>query len=946
MTSKNYRLKFFRWLIAKPKTAGLFTFLLLSTIVGFIGFQQYKIVKDDEQLVMKNTLHVIHQNIEQSLKNSYTSTLTVALTINDQGIPENFDTISKKLLHSNLPLSAIQLVPKGVVKYVYPMKGNEAAIGLNILETPYLKEEALQSIKNQKMYFAGPIKLKQGGTGIVGRLPVFQGGDFWGFSAVIIKLKELLQTSLAYVDLSKYYFQFSKIDPTTKKEVYFLPIENNFANNYSVSLVVPDGNWKLALTAKQQNYLTAAMLIPTILGLFLAALFGFLITLILKKPAELQLLINQQAEKLLKSEIKFKTIFDQAAVGITNVDPISGKFIEANNQFCELVGFTQQELKEKTYQSITHPDDLANDENNISKIKQGLIRNYSIEKRYITKEGNIIWVNLSVSPLWNENEKPTSTIAVTQDITLRKEAEELVKKTENRYKGIFEDSPLPLWEEDFSEVKKNLEVLGLMHKSEEEVTAYFQQNPNETKKCSALVKVINVNQECLRFNKVDNKEALRMSLSPFIHEESIATFVQQLVAITQEKKKLNLEAIIIDNENQFRNINLRWNIISGYEDTLERVIVSTEDITERKNTEKKIIDSQKQIESLINTIDGIVWECDSKSFCFSFISKKVERILGYTPEEWLASPTFWADHIYPEDRESTVNYCILKTNQQLNHDFEYRMIAKNGSIVWLKDIVNVVVENDNSISLRGIMIDITKNKESEEDLNNSFNLVTEQNKRLLNFSYIVSHNLRSHTSNITSIISLIEMSDSEEEKTDLLLLLKSVSNSLNETMLHLNEVINIRNNIGLVSESVNLNQYIEAAQNVLSEQITAKKATILTQIPRDVVVNYNPAYLESVLYNILSNSIRYSHPDRLPIINIKWLIEDEMNVLQISDNGIGIDLVKNADKIFGMYKTFSNNPESKGIGLFITKNQIDAMNGAITVNSIPNEGTTFKIYIR
>jgi signal transduction histidine kinase len=103
--------------------------------------------------------------------------------------------------------------------------------------------------------------------------------------------------------------------------------------------------------------------------------------------------------------------------------------------------------------------------------------------------------------------------------------------------------------------------------------------------------------------------------------------------------------------------------------------------------------------------------------------------------------------------------------------------------------------------------------------------------------------------------------------------------------------------------------------------------------------------LESILYNIISNSIRYSHPDRKPVIIVKWINDDENKILQISDNGVGIDLVKNADKIFGMYKTFTSNVDSKGIGLFITKNQIDAMGGTITVESEPNIGTTFKIYI-
>jgi signal transduction histidine kinase len=164
-------------------------------------------------------------------------------------------------------------------------------------------------------------------------------------------------------------------------------------------------------------------------------------------------------------------------------------------------------------------------------------------------------------------------------------------------------------------------------------------------------------------------------------------------------------------------------------------------------------------------------------------------------------------------------------------------------------------------------------------------------------------------------------------------------------MIHLNEVINIRTNIGLVSESLNLKQYIETVQKVLSEQINLKQVSISTMMPDDVMINYNPAYLESILYNIISNSIRYSHPDRKPIISIKWINNDENKILEITDNGVGIDLVKNADKIFGMYKTFTSNVDSKGIGLFITKNQIDAMGGNITVESEPNVGTTFKIYI-
>ncbi|MDI5889179.1 PAS domain S-box protein [Flavobacterium yafengii] len=946
MDNKKYP-KFISWFLNKPKTTGFITFLFLSYVVGFLVYQQYQLIKEDEQREMNNILHIVNQNLEQSLKNCYTTTLTLALTINDKGVPENFDYVGKKLMESNNSISAVQLVPNGVIKYIYPIKGNEAAMNLNILAAPHLKEEALKSVATQKMYFAGPLQLKQGGMGIVGRFPVFRNNVFWGFSAVIIKLDDLLKSSgINTVDDSKYYFQFSKKNIITKKEVFYLPNKSDFSKKYNISTTIPDGDWKLYLISKHQNYFYAQIIIPGIIGLILAALFGVLIYTLLKIPEELQSLVNIQATKLFNSEIKFEAIFDQAAVGIAHIDSFTGNFIEINNQYCKLLGYTEQEMKEINFQSITHPEDLKEDLMNLEKLRDGKIAAYSMEKRYYTKAGAIIWINLTVSPLFKKDKKVTTHISIVEDISLKKEAQKLITKSETRFKSLFEDSPIPLWEEDFSEVKKYLQKLNLIHETPETVSIYLKMHPDVVYKCIDLVKIIDVNTMCLSLHKVKTKNELITNLSKIIDKDSIPDFTKQLISITQGEKQLIIDTKIKNKDGEYRDVNLRWNVIQGYENSLERIIVSTEDITDRKLSENIILRSQQRIESLINTIDGIVWECDAKTFTFNFISQKAEKILGYTSEEWLASKTFWSDHIHPEDRQWTIDYCTLKTKENLNHDFEYRMIAKNGAIVWLRDIVNVISENDQVLSLRGIMIDITTTKEAEKDLNDSFNLVTEQNKRLLNFSYIVSHNLRSHTSNIASIMSLIESSESEEEKDEMIQLLKSVSNSLNETMIHLNEVINIRTNIGLVSESLNLQQYLETVQSVLSEQINSKNVSISTIMPDDVMINYNPAYLESILYNIISNSIRYSHPERKPIIIIKWINDDENKILQISDNGVGIDLVKNADKIFGMYKTFTNNADSKGIGLFITKNQIDAMGGNITVESEPNIGTTFKIYIQ
>lgn len=938
--------KFINWYIINPKFSGLIVFVFLGIIFSLLASKQYASNIEFKRLEKINTLETIHQNIEQSLKNSYITALTLALTINDEGTPENFEGIGQKLLKSNSAISAVQLVPQGIIKYTYPLKGNEAAMNLNIFKANHTKIDALKSMKYDRIYFSGPLTLKQGGKAIIGRLPVYIKQKFWGFSAVIIKFDKFLDAaSVNSINKNKYEFQLAKKNNTTGKTDFFLKQTTQLTNGNFVKKSIPDGNWDIYIIDKKANHLLISYITNTILGLLLALVFGVLTVLLLKKSTQLQVLVNKQALSLKDNEIKFKTIFDQASVGIANVELKSGKLIEVNNYFCKMLGYTEKEMKLKTFQSITHPDDLIEDVRNAKNLNEGKIAEYSMEKRYFSKQGKIVWGNLSVTPLLNQNKKQISVIGIVENITIKKENEELIAKNENHFKSLFYDSPIPLREEDFSEVKKALIKLKLINRDPEEVKQFLHSNPTIANELHLLIKSINVNKACLELFKVENEEELGNVKKNLFNSKSFDDFVDQIVAICQEKTSLILDTVIQDSKNHNRNINLRWNVIRGYEKTLERVIVYNEDITERKGADKIIRDSQEKIQSLIDTVDGIVWECNPETFEFTFVSKKVEEILGYSAEEWLSSATFWSDHIYVEDKESIIDFCQFKTEQKEDHDFEYRMVAKDNKIVWLRDIVTVVCENNKIVNLRGIMIDITKTKEVEKHLKDSFDLVSEQNKRLLNFSYIVSHNLRSHTSNITSLTDLIQCSETAEEKDELIDLLKLVSNALNDTLYNLNEVVNIQTNLNLVVEKLKLKPYLDNTLTILRNEIRANKITVNSNITEKTEIHYNPAYLESILYNMISNAVRYCDKNRECEVDIIYSCEDGRSYLSISDNGIGIDLKRNGDKIFGMYKTFTDNVDSKGIGLFITKNQIEAMGGSVTIDSTLGEGTTFKIQL-
>jgi PAS domain S-box-containing protein len=148
-------------------------------------------------------------------------------------------------------------------------------------------------------------------------------------------------------------------------------------------------------------------------------------------------------------------------------------------------------------------------------------------------------------------------------------------------------------------------------------------------------------------------------------------------------------------------------IRSGYFQAILR------DISERKRAEEAVRQAHWNYMTLVNSIDGIVWEADAQTFAFSFVSPQAERMLGYPLARWTSEPTFWKDHIHPDDREWATNFCINATRAKRPHDFEYRMVAADGRIVWLHDVVTVVVEHDQPVRLRGLMLDISERKQGE-----------------------------------------------------------------------------------------------------------------------------------------------------------------------------------------------------------------------------------------
>lgn len=190
------------------------------------------------------------------------------------------------------------------------------------------------------------------------------------------------------------------------------------------------------------------------------------------------------------------------------------------------------------------------------------------------------------------------------------------------------------------------------------------------------------------------------------------TFMQAVQETIVSGKVFDLELII--NTGLGRE---KWIRVTGKAEVVEgictRIYGVIQDIHNQKLVEQKLVQSHRQFESLIQTVDGIVWEADAETFKFSFISDQVWHILGYTPQEWLADPAFWQNHIHRDDREQAIGYCHQETRGLRNHTFDYRMWKADGSLVWIKDVVSVIREDGRAVALRGLMVDVTEAKRLE-----------------------------------------------------------------------------------------------------------------------------------------------------------------------------------------------------------------------------------------
>jgi PAS domain S-box-containing protein len=436
------------------------------------------------------------------------------------------------------------------------------------------------------------------------------------------------------------------------------------------------------------------------------------------------------------------------------------------------------------------------------------------------------------------------------------------------------------------------------------------------------------------FSKIHHEDSIKMSVN-------IYSYVDQKIEKWQDYYRFECA------DGSFKYIYDRGFLVMDENKNVIRIIGAMQDITKLKEEEERL----KLLETVITqTKDAvIITEAEESARGIPkilYVNPAFTKITGYKPKEVIGKTAniFLKKELLKNDFKKLSQ--ALKKKEEVT--FEAINLNKSNEEYWANITMIPITNKDNSHShWISIQRDVSKEKEREKEREQLISELTQNNKDLKQFSYITSHNLRAPLSNLTGLLNLIE--DIPIENLELKEIINGFSkstNQLNETINDLVKVIIIKDSPSIDKEEVVIKDVFENVFNQLSFLISLKKPIIKMEFEKAENLYINKSYFESILLNLMTNSLKYNDINRKLKISISSKVVGKNTIIQFKDNGIGIDMNRNKDKIFGLYQRFHDYADSKGLGLYLVKSQVESMGGTITVESEVGVGTSFKIIFK
>jgi PAS domain S-box-containing protein len=641
---------------------------------------------------------------------------------------------------------------------------------------------------------------------------------------------------------------------------------------------------------------------------------------------------NRRAEKeIAERGAMVQQIMDTASVGIGLVDN-RGRITHANRCMAEMFGCAIEELIGSEYVDHVHPSERDAGRKKMLALLASSIPSVSLERRYVRADGSEFWGHLACRRFHDAQGGELGLIGVITDITERKRAEEALSSSEERYRRLFQDSPVSLWEEDISELEAQLSALRSCGIAD--FDAYFTDHPDEVFKYVGSVKVISVNKTTLDLYQAPDRATLLHDLSQVFTARSFEAFRGILIALVTGEQTYECETVNQTLTGKTIDVLLRWSLISNDESGRSRALVSILDITERKRAEEALQLTRFTVE---NVADAVYW-MDSGGRIID-VNETACNMMGYTREELLNLTVSDIDPDYTADKWAGA-WEALKA--QGKRTVETRHRTKDGRIIPVEIMANYLSFGGKEIDC-AFARDVSRRKQAEQDL-----LKTQKLESLGILAGGIAHDFNNILTAILGNISLARMtmnpddpqvkrleeaeraSGHAKELTQQLLTFAKGGAPVKSTV-SLEQLI--RDSVGFAVRGSNVRCDFSFAEGLWP---VAADEGQMGQVFNNLVINACQAMPGGGTIKIDAENADIGSKDGMP------LPEGGYVKIRITDEGTGIP-EEHLQRIFDPY--FTTKQMGSGLGLSIVHSVIRSHNGNITVTSRPGAGTTFTLYL-
>ena len=630
--------------------------------------------------------------------------------------------------------------------------------------------------------------------------------------------------------------------------------------------------------------------------------------------------IKLKEQQLAVSEQKLRVFFENSQ-GLMCTHGLDGKFLSVNSAGAAILGYTLKEIMKLGLFDI------------VPATRHYLLKNYLAEIKTtgkakgqmvtLHKDGSIrIWMYNNV--LESSNGEAPYIIGNSIDITERHYLEQNLMRTSQMLEQTNQVARVGGWEYDVQKQKAfwtsvTKEIHGVSPDYEPDLNTsidFYKQGENREK----FRDVFNRGLEGVPWN-----EELQI-----INAKGGELWVRVIGNAEFENGACKRLYGTLQDIDSYKRSELALRLSMETQEKLNELLLEHIALIEQQD---RTIEKIQEFKFLADSIPQIVWTSNpdgSFDYCnkhwFDYTGMSIEGTFAYG----------WEPVLHPDDvaNEKKMWRNSLATGKPYEVEVRFKRAADGvyrwhiGRALAMKD------DHGRIIKWFGSFTDIDEYKRAL-DLENKIS-------QFEDFNRIVAHNLRGPAGSIGMLLGMMDEATDQDEKDELMPMLKQSSATLIATLNELMKILEIRNNTNLPYDDCRLEEMVKSVERMLAGQVISKKATISTDF-QVASMKFPKMYLESIFYNMISNALKYSKADRPPVINISSAIKQGQIVLTFSDNGLGIDLKRHGKDMFKLNKTFHRGFDSKGVGLFMTKTQIETFGGNISVQSQPNIGTTFTI---